>query len=244
MKKIAILLVIIFNISLLAKDKIVIATLNWPPYVGESLYKGGLTTYTIQKVFESMGYETKVEYHSWKSALSLVKNNKNYYAVYPAYYSKEREKQYHISQKVGSSIVGFAQKKDNPIEYTSLKELKKYNIGTVKGYINEREFDTLVKNGLLKVKPVSSDLINLKKLVENRLDTLVIDKLNMQYLINSYEVLKEHKDSIELNKNILDEKHLYVLFKRDKKGKKIQEEFDKALKSIDLENINKEYFKR
>jgi polar amino acid transport system substrate-binding protein len=237
------ILYILFTQNIFADTKrVVLTTLNWPPYTGYSIKDGGVMSAIVEEAFEKMEYNLKIEYHPWKRALALSKNNKNYDGVFPAYYSDDRAKDYYISDPIGSSTVGFAQRKNSPILYRDLRDLKKYSIGVVSGYVNEKEFDKLVSKKLLKVKPVSSDLINLKKLINKRLDTLVIDKLNMQYLISKYHILSKNKDNIEFNQKALEIKPLYVLFKKTKEGKELLKEFNRALKEVDIAKIEQEYF--
>jgi chemotaxis response regulator CheB len=137
-----------------------------------------------------------------------------------------------INGKDAYAIV-YAINKDNQ----DIKDLANLGVDTCVVESIKDDIDTLYQ----KLLSVSSRIEDAKAERE-KAKTIIEDKV---YDFEAYCDMEElHSVYEELNKNILDEKHLYVLFKRDKKGKKIQEEFDKALKSIDLENINKEYFKR
>ncbi len=52
-----------------AQDKIVsVSTLDWPPYTGSELPRGGATTEAVRAAFAKVGYEINVAYRPWKRA--------------------------------------------------------------------------------------------------------------------------------------------------------------------------------
>ncbi|MER8149753.1 hypothetical protein ABS241_20405, partial [Acinetobacter baumannii] len=69
-----------------------------------------------------------------------------------------------------------AQRAGAPILWQQLEDLAPYRIGVVEGYVNTREFDTLMVNKRLNTFAVDEDLLNLRKLQRNRLDLAVIDR--------------------------------------------------------------------
>lgn len=59
--------------SAAAEDKIVgVSTLDWLPYTGSELPKGGATTEVVRTAFEQAGYGINVTYRPWKRAIAVA----------------------------------------------------------------------------------------------------------------------------------------------------------------------------
>lgn len=216
-----------------------LATLDWPPYVGETLPQQGFTSAIVSEAFKRAGYKVKIDFMPWTRAIQQADEG-NYDAVYPEYYSDDRNKSFFFSEPFASGPLGFYKRKDAKISYTKLEDLKPYRIGIVLGYINTPEFDTA---SYLQKETATSDEQNIRKLLAGRIDLIVIDKFVAQYLIKNS--ITEAIGKLEfLEPPLLDQK-LYVVFPRKTAAseKKLQE-FNAALKSMQedgsLERILKE----
>lgn len=204
-----------------------LATLDWPPYVGKSLFQQGFTTAIVSEAFKRAGYKVKIDFLPWARAIQQADEG-NYDAVYPEYYSDDRNKSFFFSEPFASGPLGFYKRKDDKISYTKLEDLKPYRIGIVLGYINTPEFDSA---SYLQKETATSDEQNIRKLLAGRIDLIVIDKYVAQYLIKNS--ITEATGKIEfLEPPLLDQK-LYVIFPRKTVAseKKLQE-FNTALKSM------------
>jgi len=217
-----------------------LATLDWPPYVGEVLPQYGFTTAIVSEAFKRAGYEVKVDFMPWTRVLQETEAG-NYDAAYPEYYSEERVKTFFLSDPLASGPLGFYKRKADNITYTKLDDLKPYRIGVVLGYINTPEFDAA---DYLKKEATNSDEQNLRKLLLGRIDLVVIDKFVAQYLIKTS--IPEAVGTLEFMEPPLLEQSLYVIFSRQVAGseQKLQA-FNAALKTMredgTLERILKEY---
>lgn len=216
-----------------------LATLDWPPYVGENLPQGGFTTAIIREAFKRTGYEVKVDFMPWARVLREAEAG-NYDAAYPEYYSEERAQAFFLSEQFASGPLGFYKRKGAIINYTKLEDLKPYRIGVVSGYINTPEFDAA---DYLQKDVVNSDEQNIRKLLLGRIDLAVIDKLVAQYIIKTN--VPEAADVLEFMEPPLKEQSLHVIFSRQVAGseQKLQA-FNAALKTMredgTLERILKE----
>jgi polar amino acid transport system substrate-binding protein len=204
-----------------------LATLDWPPYVGENLPQKGFTTAIVSEAFKRAGYEVKIDFLPWTRALQQADEG-NYDAVYPEYYSDERDKTFMFSEQFASGPLGFYKRKADPISYTKLEDLKTYRIGIVLGYINTPEFDAA---SYLQKETATSDEQNIRKLLAGRIDLIVIDKYVAQYLIKNS--ITEATGKLEFLEPPLLEQQLFVIFPRKTEGsaKKLAE-FNMALKSM------------
>lgn len=217
-----------------------LATLDWPPYVGQDLPKYGFTTAIISEAFKRAGYEVQVDFMPWTRVVQETEAGK-YDAAFPEYYSDERAAAFFMSEPFASGPLGFYKRKADKISYTKLEDLKPYRIGVVLGYINTPEFDAA---DYLQKDAANSDEQNLQKLFAGRIDLAVIDKFVAQYLIQTS--VPEAAGALEFMEPPLLDQALYVIFSRKVAGseEKLQA-FNAALKTMredgTLERILEEY---
>lgn len=224
-----------------ADDKTVhLTSLDWPPYSGKDLPGGGASIQVARAAFEAMGYTLKVDFYPWSRAVALAKDEGSKYAGYfPEYYSDGVAKEFNYSDVMGNGPLGFAERSDKPIDWSSHDDLSNFSIGVVQDYVNEAEFDKRVASGKIKVQAVTSDATNLVKLVNGRIDMAVVDSNVMDYLIKTDNRLKGKGDQLQFNKKMLEDKKLYVCFKKNAMGEELLKVFNEGLKKIDVNAIMK-----
>lgn len=226
----------------IAEDKVVhLTSLDWPPYSGKDLPGGGASIEVARAAFKAMGYELKVDFYPWSRAVNLAKDEGSKYAGYiPEYYSDAVAEEFHYSDVMGNGPLGFAQHADKPINWSSHDDLSNYSIGVVQDYVNEAEFDKRIADGRIKVQAVTSDATNLVKLVNGRIDMAVVDKNVMDYLIKTDKRLKNKGDKLQFNDKMLEDKKLYICFKKNAMGEELLKVFNEGLTKIDINAIMKE----
>lgn len=204
-----------------------LATLEWPPYVGQTLKGKGLSSAIIVQVFKQMGYEVELSFRPWARVLSEVKLG-HFDAGYPSYYSKERESLFGLSKPFLHSPLRFLAHKEKPIVYNSLKDLQHYRIGVVHGYLNTPALDGA--EYLRKIKS-NSDKENLEKLIQGKLDLIVIDEYVAIHIFNQY--FPNLLESYTFLQPPLQNKPLHLIFSRKKKGfEQILEKFNKTYEKM------------
>jgi len=214
-------------------------SLEWPPYSGKKLHNQGITVAASKAIFKAMDYELVVDFYPWSRAIKLGLSEKTKYIGYfPEYYSSAISKTCNFSQPVGSSQLGFAQLKANPISWKTLDDIAKLNrVGIVQGYVNSAEFDKRVVSGNIKTDVAISDLINLKKLAAGRFPLMVIDKYVLEYLLENKPELSQFKNKIEFNEKLLEEKYLYLCFNNSENAETIKKIFDKEAHKLDMKTF-------
>jgi len=233
-------LIVIFNIfiycsatNLMSQSNLIkLATLEWPPYVSKKVKGMGFTSEIANQTFKKAGYDVKIYFMPWAKVLKDVERGK-YDAGFPAYYSKQRNFIYGLSKMIAKGPLVFAKRKDSPIDYKQLTDLKKFKIGIVRGYVNTTEFDNA---NYLKKEIGNSDEQNLRKLLKKRLDLVVIDKYTAIHILKT-KIIKE-KESITFLNIPLEEKGLYVAFSKKKSDyKKKLDIFNTAFDAITKEGL-------
>lgn len=208
-----------------SSDRVIkLATLNWSPYVEERLENYGFVSEIVKEVFNKAGYRVDIHFMPWARVLADVKSG-IYDAMYPAYYSDERNRIYAMTKSISNGPLVFYKCKDRDITYHSLSDLKNYTIGVVRGYVNTKEFDAA---DYLNKKIVSSDKQNLLKLVTHRIDLVVIDKFTAQMIIKTD--IPHAAGKLNFVDPPLENKTLHVGFSRNIADyPKLLEDFNQAL---------------
>lgn len=221
-----------------------LASLEWMPYAGASLAQDGLSGAVVAAATRQLGYRIKVDYFPWNRAVRVGSTDPAFAGYFPAYYTEERAPQCHFSAPIGVSTLGLAHPKSMPLQWDSLTDLRAVPIGIVSGYSNGDAFDTLSHAGKLNVDPSPSDLLNLKKLLANRVRAVAIDKSTLRYLLLTEPALAAARDRIVFHERPLAALALHVCFQRTPDGKRLQQAFDAALQRVDQRKIEHDYFQR
>ena len=215
------------NTGFSADKTITFSTLNWEPYIGENLKNNGYVAEIAKKALAREGYNLEIKFYPWARTVKLAKLGK-VDGYFPEYYSPEKETHFSFSDKFPGGPLGFFKKTGRDISYNKLKDLKSYNIGVVRGYVNTEEFDNA---NYLQKESARSDLINIRKLLSGRIDLMVADKFVGKYVLK--EKLPNKVGDIEFVEPPLEYKPLYVAFvKSNNNHKKYVTAFNKGLQKI------------
>ncbi|MBB5019274.1 polar amino acid transport system substrate-binding protein [Chitinivorax tropicus] len=227
-----------------ADDKtITLTSLEWPPYTGQALQNQGASAAVAKAAFEAMGYKLKIEFYPWSRAVGLVKTSKTHMGYFPEYHSTDNAKTFHYSDPIGKGPLGFAERADAPISWSRLSDLASKKIGVVQDYVNTDEFDGMVAAKQLKVDVATDDSKNLLKLGGGRIDLAVVDQNVMNYLLSNDKDLKSLKGKLKFNGKLLEDKNLFICFKKGPEGEKLAKLFNDGLKKINVDQIMGQHLK-
>lgn len=240
-KKIILIALLAACSSVMAAEKVKLTSLDWPPYTSEALKEKGASAAVAKAAFAAVGYDLTIEFYPWKRAVYLAKEDAGYDGYFPEYYAEELKQDFILSEPMGSGPLGFAELKSNPITWSTIDDLKKYRVGVVSGYVNTTEFDDKVAKGQLKVSAASDDIKNLLKLASGRSDLAVVDKNVMNFLLASDASLKASAATLQFNSHLLEDKQLYICFKKGPRGEKLAKAFNDGLGKIDVMAIMKSH---
>ncbi len=192
------------------QDRVRLVTLEWEPYTGSHLPNNGFTAEIIQKAFKIQGLDSTLAFHPWQTAMDLARQG-GVDAVFSAYYTKERAKDFFYSDPYAESMVLFFTLKGSAISFESLEDLKGYRIGITRGFANTAEFDAAP---FLTKVTADTEKQSLENLIRGKVDLVVLDKFVGMSLINQF--FPGFRDRIISLKTPLDKKPLYVLFPKKK----------------------------
>jgi polar amino acid transport system substrate-binding protein len=134
--------------------------------------------------------------------------------------------------------------KSAPLQWSTVQDLAALRVGVVAGFSNGPAFDAMVREGRLQVDPSPNDMLNLRKLLAGRVDTVVMDKLVLRYLLATEPRLARERNQFAFHDKPLAELSLHVCFQRTPAGREMQQAFDQAVQSLPLRKLEAEYFQR
>jgi polar amino acid transport system substrate-binding protein len=147
----------------------------------------------ITEAFQRKGYSVKFTYLPWKRGVIETKSGK-YSALSYVYLSKDRDKEFFLSDPISEEKIVFFHLKSNPIkDWKTLDDLKNYKLGATRGYTYTKEFWQAAKSKQIKVDVTDSDKQNFEKLFAGRIDIFPSGLVNgYSFLQKEFDVSKSH----------------------------------------------------
>jgi len=225
-------------------EPVVLTTLEWPPYVSESLPESGAVGAVVKDLFAAAGHSVDFHFVLWNRAIALAASDDTVVAYFPGY-SCDHAPGFTASRPVGSGPLGLIERRDAPITWSSLDDLvaQDVRLGVVKGYKNGAAFDARVAAGDLTTFAVPDDETNLLQLTNGRVDAVVMDPGVMQLLTSTSPKLLPSAGRLVVNKTLLDSQTMYVCFSDAPKGAALRAAFDAAAKDINPEAVIDAYMR-
>ena len=154
-----------------AQAEIRVITEEFPPYdfMGESGEVEGVSTDVVRAVLEHLGIDVKIEIFPWARAYKMVTQDPNT-MLFSVVRAEEREPLFHwvgVVCDVRSYLYKLKSRDDITAE--KLSDLKKYSIGVVRGWAGQKYLE---KNGFKHLQKVAGSDLNIKKLINGRVDLI------------------------------------------------------------------------
>ena len=229
------LVCIYFSPGAFAADPVVLmASLEWPPYVSERLPGQGIISQRVRMALAHEGYQLQIRFLPWKRAVAMVQHSTSYIGVFPEYASPQREHEFYCSDPILQAPLAFIQDaRLPPIDWLRLEDLAGYRIGTVAGYISTPEFDALVARKTLVIDEAQNDIANLKKLLRGRIELAVIDPVLYRYLLRHDPEIKALSWRLRLVSRLLGQMQLVACFRHDAAGERVRNALNRGLLQLD-----------
>jgi polar amino acid transport system substrate-binding protein len=212
--------------GLSAEKAVSLATTQWEPYVGENLQEYGFTSEIIKAAFNRMGYHVRLSFMPPKRVMMMVEAGE-FDAGYPAYYSDDRAELFDYSAPFAEGAVGFYKRKDTGIRYKTLRDLAPFKIGTCLGFAYPKAF---AEAGYLKKETAGNEVLNLRKLMNKRIDLFITDRAAAQAAIS--RSVPEARDVLEFMDPPLEVRKLHLIFGKQGGNKQKRKDFNTGLQRI------------
>lgn len=227
-----------------AAEKMSLTSLEWPPYTSDAMDAKGASAKVVADALAEVGMELDIQFYPWQRAVNMAKSDAAFIGYFPEYHSTAIEEEFIFSEPIGSSPLGFIERKDESIAWKTLNDLKAYTIGVVSGYVNTTDFDAMMASGDIKTEAVSDDATNIKKVAGGRIHMAVIDKNVFNYLLKTDPALAGMGDKLQFNANVLEDKKLYVCVRKSPEGEAAIAKLNEGIAKIDPEAIQGAYISK
>jgi polar amino acid transport system substrate-binding protein len=176
----AVLVGLIFSFPVHGDETLRIYTNNYEPYYGENLPDQGPVIEIIRLAFKAVGYDIDVSFRPWKRIIQEGQNGECD-VIAAVWFNTGRESWMALTDSMLINEVGFYKRKNDDLVFIDYPDLNTRNvvIGTVRGYISPEGFN----QAGLKNEEVTEDILNLRKLVNNRIRLALMDKQLGAYLL-------------------------------------------------------------
>ncbi|EAQ67767.1 amino acid ABC transporter, periplasmic amino acid-binding protein, putative [Marinomonas sp. MED121] len=231
MKALSVLLLILgLGFGQLSQAKTIsLTTTDWAPFYGSKLDDGGFIAVIVRESLKASGYDSNLEFISWGDALEQVKSGQKDILV-GAYFSEERNQDYHFSLPIYSVLTGIIKKEGLPLDfYNSFEMLDEYKIGKIDQSVVSKSFDAYPFKNLTGFIGVDDGL--------KALDAGTID-----LYVDSFAVAKNvatdigiDPASLKLLQPPIEENQLYVLVSKNIPGAiELRDAFNKGFVQIQV----------
>ncbi len=168
-----------------AAELVTLSTGEWPPFTSKSLAHQGFYSEIVRQAFALEDYEVQYQFLPWARAYMYVEQGKVDGSLTWAK-TTSKEKAVLFSEPVFWHNKVFFHLSQQPFNWHNIDSLKQLTIGATEQYTYGYAFDLAAEKSELKVEYVSSDLLNLKKLLVGRIDIFPSD------IHVGYQLIKQH----------------------------------------------------
>lgn len=196
-----------------SENSLSFTTLNWAPYAAEHLQGNGVASAIIQEACKRVGLKAEFHFMPWTRAMAETQQGA-YTALFNAYYSDERARNYAVSDPYFKTHLVLCTRKETEIQFDgSTQSLHPYRLGVVRGYVNTTAIDNDRK---LKKDEAENDVLNLQKLLHGRVDVIIIDRYQALHLIKNNPTIQAELNDIKFISPELESKTLHVMFSKER----------------------------
>ncbi|GAA60282.1 polar amino acid transport system substrate-binding protein [Pseudoalteromonas sp. BSi20652] len=187
-----------------AKQTLHLATLDWPPYIGNDLCNKGWVYQFSIALLNNKGYSVYIEFLPWARAVRNVELGKADILI-PEYFIEDTAPSDYVNGKTRRELLGlsnsfkggeiaFLKRKGDTDRFTgNLKSLKGQKIGVVRGYQNTPEFDAMMDNDEFEIITSVDDLQLVQLLVAKRVDLIIGDPEVLKFSVSYSSLNKSEK---------------------------------------------------
>lgn len=217
--------------QLIASETVRLTNGEWPPYLSKELKHYGLASHIISEAFKKSGVTVEWGFFPWKRAF---KNAEEGSWDGSAIWSKnaERENSFLYSDTVIEAKGSFFHLKSLDFSWETYDDLSNYTIGAATGYFYGKDFEDAEKAGKIKVKRITKDSTNFKKLITNRVDLVVVENDVGYEIMNNIFTPEEAATITSAEKGYRYSTYHLIISKKIKNAQEIINAFNRGLEAL------------
>ncbi len=228
---VTIIILLCISNSITAEEVVRLTNGEYAPYQSEKLKYYGVNSRIVTEAFALEGVKVKYGFFPWKRAMLFVETGE--WDGSPGwFYSKERAKHSYLSDAFIKYEFVFFHLKSYSFDWKNIGDLKGISIGATAEYNMGKTFQDAEKTGKIKVKRVTRDIQNLRRLLAGHIK-LYATELDATYFLMQKELTSAEKKLITHHPKTLRADPAYLLLsKKIPRNKRLIEVFNKGLKQL------------
>ncbi len=167
--------------------KVYLTNGDWPPYLSKDLYQHGFVSHIVSKAFKTQNIDVQYGFFPWKRAYTLAQQADPWVGSVVWSAKAEREIFFHYSDPILPIGTVFFHLTSKPLKWETYADLKGLTIGTTASYTYGAAFEAAQADGVFSIEEVPNEVLNLSKLLANRIDLIPMGKEV------GYQLMREHK---------------------------------------------------
>lgn len=207
-----------------AKDRLLVITDEWAPYVfRENKVITGFDYEVVMAVLSTMGYEVDFQIIPWKRCIHMIKNQQAD-AILDIGLSEERKKtMYFPEENLSESSSVLFHLKGKQYKYENIQDLQGLKVGTIRGYEYSKDFS---EANFFTKEPVENEEQNFRKLTLGRIDLFLVNKNVGLFNAKKLGVL----DKVVFTPKPVSGGDIFIAFSKKEGHEKLAEDFSHSLK--------------
>ncbi|MGI0115847.1 substrate-binding periplasmic protein [Zooshikella sp. RANM57] len=196
---------------------------EWPPYISKSLPQYGSLAQRVRQSLNAVGINNIIFlWLPWKRAFHMIKTGE--IDATPGWSKNTERTQFSLFSEsiVLTQYAHLFHKKDNPIQWNTIKDLTQYRFVGFIGY----NYDYLEAEGVT-IYYVKNEKQALNMILSNRADVFESNLRVGQKAIDQY-LAPEQKSMVSISKKPIKQFEYHVLFPKTTRGEQVKELFDKG----------------
>ncbi len=195
-----------------------------PPYADQKLPDNGLALELVTHIMKRAGYESEISIETWSRAMEGVRIGV-YDALASAWHSAEREQDFLFSDPYLDSRLILLQRRDDPMVYDDLSDLRGRRLGVRVDYAYGVDFSEVPGLVLVEENHLIQNLLNL---LNGSVDLVIGDQRTVALQLEEY--LKGQRHNVQVAAIDLPGRSRHVAASRELAGsEKLVEAFNRAL---------------
>ncbi len=167
-----------------AGEPVIIVSDDYEPYTSSKNSGSGVILDIVKQVFDESHIETVFKFYPWKRCEANVAKG-NAFAAVPYFKTEERLRKYNFSDPIIYSFNRFFYNKEKfpkGVEWNILEDFRGYTMGCILGYWYMPAFE----RAGLRTEAVDSDLQNMEKLINRRIDFTILDERTGLWMLREH----------------------------------------------------------
>lgn len=157
---------------------------DWPPFLSPELPDHGTISRKVRKAFHQVGVNVEFGFFPWKRSLALAAQG-SWDGSVAWRKTPERERDFYFSEPLFYCNYVFFHRRQRPIDWRQLAELRGYRIGATLEYDYGPAFRQAWQQRSIQVDVADTDEQNLRKLLAGRIDLFPVTREVGEFLLQT-----------------------------------------------------------